>query len=403
MTIATGSGTERAVNCRASSVLPRAWPASNVYAAGGHERHGYLERISNGTDPDEALALVHPDHRASCEEIDLVNLAPDLQLAAEVTLVYRPATDEAYVLGQGLARDYREVAEDEIPGTLDLVGVNLERRHGQIKDYKSGWLRVTDAANNWQIKGGALALARAYDLDTVTGELIYVRPGQPIQRDRAEFTPSDLLLAAAELREFHARALADRAAYARGEHVEPTEGTWCRYCPSQWCCPARVGLIRAALAGDLKAPVVPADAARLRPRIKEAIKLLGALDAQIVARAAAAPIKVEDNEDGTATYLGEVVGEGNEKLAAKVAIPIAAQILKVPPEETAAFIEEVANLDVTKKALAAAIKKRVRHGEAAATERRILAEVRAAGGAVRPPTKSVELYTVPAAPGEARQ
>lgn len=394
MTITTGSGIARFMACRAFSVLPKVWHESDVYATGGQERHDYLERISNGMPAEESLELVAPEHRESCAEIDLVNLAADLRLAAEVTLVYHPPTDTARILGQGLRRDYREVAEDEVPMTLDLVGVNLERRAGTVKDYKSGWLRVTEAQSNWQILGGALALARVYDLRRVDGELIFVRPGQPVRRDAAEFTSFDFLAAAAELREAHGRAVSDRAAHARGEHVEPTEGPHCRHCPSAWSCPAKVGLIRAAMSGELAASIVPADAARMRPRIKEAIKLLQAADAQVVARAAAEPIRVERHDDGTETWLGEVIGEGNRKIDAKIGIPVAAAELKVKPEDAAAFIEQVAKIEITQSKLEDAVKARVPRGQGAATLRRVLKAIEDAGGITRPLTKSIELYTV---------
>ncbi len=392
----TGSGLGRFVGCRASSVLPKVWPASDVYSTAGQAKHSYLERISGGMAPDESLALVEQEHREVCAELDLGQLEHDLKLAAEVTLVYHPPTDTARVLGQGLARDYRGVADDEVAMTLDLTGVDAHRRRGTVKDYKGGWLHVTATPDNWQIKGGCLALARVHDLHEVDGELVFIRPGQDVRRDRATFTAFDLLAAAAELREVHARAVTDRAAYARGEHVEPTEGPWCRYCPSAWACPAKTGLIRAALAGELVAPPTPADAARLRPRLKEAIKLLAAVDAQIVARAAVEPILVERTDDGAEVWLGEVIGEGNRKIDAKIGIPIAAAELKVAPEDAAAFIEQVAKLEVTQTKLEDAIKARVPRGHGAATMRRVLKAIEDAGGVTRPVTRSVELHTLPA-------
>lgn len=395
--LATGSGLARFVYCRASSVLPRIWRAADEFATGGRERHAYLERISNGMSPEESLELVAEEHRDGCAEIPLDKLARDLRLASEVTLVYRPADNSARILGYSLDRDYRGVEDDEVPMTLDLVGVNKERRRGTVKDYKSGWQPVTAARENWQILGGALALARIYDLDEVEGELIFVRPGQDPHRDSATFKSLDLLAATIELREAHARAQRDREAYARGEHVEPSEGPHCTYCPCAWACPAKVGLIRAALGGDLRSSVVPAEAARLRPRIREAIKLLKAADAQIVARAIAEPIHVETNADGTETVLGEVVGEGNEKLDAKIVLPIAAEVLNVPPDEAGKFIEELADLEVTKTSLEKVIAARVPRGQGAATKRRILAKAKEAGGVTRPVTRTVELYTRPSA------
>ncbi len=55
---------------------------------------------------------------------------------------------------------------------------------------------------------------------------------------------------AAELRATTERTKRDRDRYSVGEHVAPTEGPWCRYCPSRDMCPAKVGLLRQALGAD---------------------------------------------------------------------------------------------------------------------------------------------------------
>lgn len=390
--IATGSSLERLVRCRASSALPRVWRESSDDAEAGTARHAYLERIANGATPDESLAQVPEAHRATCAAIDLDDLAGELRMSAEVALAYRPSTDTARVLGQGLARDYSAVAEDEIPLTVDLAGIAPDRV--EVGDYKTGWRTLPPAAVNWQMRGGALALARAFDRDEAGATLIYVRDGAVIRRDRAEFDALDLLGFAADLRRAWDRALADRES---GAHVEPTEGPWCRYCPAAQSCPAKVGLIRAALAGELSGPVTTATAAALYPRLDDAIKLLGKVKAEIVAMAAKEPILLSAAPDGTETWLGEVVGEGNERLDATIAIEAAATVLSVPPDELAAFQREVADLSVTKSALEAAAKKRAPRGKAATAMRTILDAVRTRGGASRPVKRGVEVYTVKAA------
>lgn len=394
--LSTGSAFGRFIACLAYSVLPRVWVKSSEDSEAGRARHAYLERISKGLAPEDSLALVAEEHQETCAQIDLDTLADDLQLAPEVTLAYNPGTDTGRIVGQGLDRDYSDVTLDELPMTADLVAVDLEARRGTVKDYK--YREAPPALVNWQLKGIALALARAYDLDEVDVELIFLGLGQ--RRDRAVFTASDLLLASVELREAQDRALAARAAYARGEHIEPIEGPHCKYCPCAWTCPAKTGLIRAALGGELRAPVDPSEAARLRPRIKEAIKLLTAIDDQIKERAEEQPILVERAEDGTETWLGAITEPGDEKLDAKIVIPIAARVLDVAPEDTDAFVAEVATMKLTKKALKKAISDRVLRGAGAATERLILAEATAVGGVSRPITTTVDTYTVRPSAGE---
>lgn len=393
--LATGSAFGRFLACRASSVLPRAWSTSSEDAESGLAVHAHLERLAHGVDLDESLAQAPEEHRATCAAVDVEALAGDLELAPEVTLAYHPGTDTARVVGQGLDRDYSSVAEDELPMTLDLVGVDLEARRGTVKDYKSGGgaaFHVPPAAENWQIKGGSLALARAYDLDEVDGELLFTAGGR-IRRDRAVFGATDLLLAAAEMREGFERALRDREAFARGEHIEPTTGPHCRFCPCAWSCPARVGLVRAALGGELTggARVNPADVARLWPRVKDALTQLEALREQLAEVLRAEPQRVAVHEDGTETWLGELVEPGDERLDPTIAIEAAVEVLGTDHEESQ---RELATMKVSKKKLGEFIRGQVPKGSGAAYERRVLAEIRARGGVTRPLTKSITTYTV---------
>lgn len=397
--IATGSGLERFVSCRASSVLPRVWADSSDDAARGTELHGHLERISNGTDPAESLEMVDPRHRGACEAVDLEALTEDLALSAEVALVYNPYTDTARVLGQSLDRDYSGVADDEVPLTMDLVGVDQVAGRGAVRDWKSGWARLAPTRRNWQMLGGALALARAYDLDEVDAQLIYLREGVSIRRDAAVFTAADFAIAAGELRIAASRAEADRALYAAGGHVEPTEGSWCKHCPSQWSCPAKVGLIRATMAPEgieegRQLPMTPQTAVMAWHAIKRAKPLLQQLETAIMALASVTPLLLETTPEGVEVWLGMTETKGNEKLDAEVAISVAAEFLLSDQADLAALQAELADFDVTKKRLDAAIKARVPRGKGAETTRQILAEVRRRGGASRPVGEGVKVFKV---------
>lgn len=395
--ITTGSGLERAMECRASNVLDRVWAESSTYAERGTAIHSYLQRISDGATPDESLALVDDDHRDACEGLDLDGLQLD-QLSAEVTFVIHLVTGQARILGQGLERDYAGVGPDEVPLTIDLAGADLTARRGKVADHKSGWSRRTRASDNWQIKGAAYALGAVYDLDEVDGELITHRDGRPPRRDRAVFDAADLLVARADLRELHTRTVADRAARAAGKHIEPTEGSWCRYCPCAWSCPAKIGTLRLALApSDDTYPITVADAGRALDMIAAGKKALSALETRIYAMAATAPggrLLLRVSDDGTETWLGAHEREGNEQLRADIAIDAAAKVLGVPPEDMAAFQREVAELRVTKSKLEEVAKKRSAPRKGAESMRAILADVRAAGGAVKPIRHDVGVFTV---------
>jgi hypothetical protein len=402
VSLATGSGLERFIFCRASSVLPRVWTEGTADTSRGTEAHDHLERVSNGSDPDESLDQVDPEHRAAVEALPLHELSEELSLSAEVTLVYNPRTDTARVLGQSLERDYSGVGEDEYPMTIDVAGVNVDAGHGIIRDYKTGWGRISPTRRNWQMVGNALALARAYDLDEVDAALVYLRDGAPIRRDFYKFEAADFALAAADLRTAHERALRDRETYAGSGHVEPTEGSWCKYCPSVWTCPAKIGLIRSTIQPEelearIRGPLTDEEAVKLWHALKRAKPLLKEAETKVMAIAAMRPLLLETTPEGVEVWLGNTPTKGNEKLDPATLITVAAETLYEDDAARAAALAELqtelADFEVTKKRLGVAIKKRVPKGKGAEFERVILDEVRRRGGASRSEGEAVKVYT----------
>ena len=388
--ITTGSGIERTVACRASAVLPRVWRASTSYAARGTEVHAYLERISNGMPAADSLVLVAEEHRAACEAIDLPPLAEDLALSAEVALAYNPVANTARVLGQSLERDYRSIEPDEIPLTIDVAG--LAGDTGIVRDYKTGWSKLARTRGNWQMRGAAIAIARAFDRDQVDAQLIYLREGKVAWRDRAGFDAFELAGIAAELRITHERVIADRALAAAGGYVEPTQGPWCRYCPSWSSCPAQAALVRWALTGEGdQRPIDVRDLVAALDRVREAKKALDLVEKQILANVEE-PMLVDVAPDGAETWLGKHAKPGNEKLDPTVTVDVAIDLLGVPAAERAAFAADI--YSVTKKALQAAVAKRTTPSRVAAVTEDILSAVRARGGATRSTTESVGLYQI---------
>lgn len=389
----TGSGIERTVHCAASGVLPKHYEAANVYSDGGNEKHAYCERISNGMSPAESLTLVPEEYRQACEDLDVETMG-ELQLSAEVTLVYRPETGTARILGQGLARNYDGVADDEIPTTLDLIGVDLAAHRGEVADHKFGWSKRTPAPLNWQIKGGSLALAKLYDLDEVGGTLLLHREGRPLFRDRAVFGPADLLIAADDLRRTAERVQRDRERYARGEPVPATEGSWCKYCPSFWDCPAKIGAIKAALTITDDYPITVADAGKVWALVDDGIKALKAVKTRLIAMASVQPMLLGVEPDGTELWLGSTEVEGNERLNAKVVLDAAVEVMTGMGLSGIddGFRLSASKLEVTKKGLEAAIKDRVPRGQGASTLRAVLKAAEAAGGITRPKKHEVDLY-----------
>lgn len=386
--IASGSGLERYVNCAASAVLPRIWSESSADAADrGTEAHAHLERVSGGMAPAESLARVDEAHREAVAAIDLDDLSSELAMSAEVSLAYDPTTDAARVLGQSTGRDYASVTDDEIPMTLDLVGVAPDLV--EVGDYKTGHARIARAAANWQLIGGALGASRAFDRDLAKVQLIHLRADRKPWRDRATFDALDLAGYAAELRATTERTKRDRDRHASGGHITPTEGPWCRYCPSRDLCPAKVGLLRQALGTDDNMPVTAADAGALWERIEAGEKALKHAKSKLIAMAAHDPLLLRVEDDGSTVWLGKHVKKGNESLDPAIAIDVAAKALGA--DDLAAFTREVAGLDVTKAAIERAIK--ARGMKVAKTMESILADVRARGGARRETKESIGIYT----------
>lgn len=386
--VATGSGIERAMSCDAASVLPRVWSESSTYAQRGTAIHDHLWRLAkDGLTVDESLALVAEDHRAAAATIDVDALADDLTLSPEVALAYRPADDTARLIGQGLERDYSTVALDEIPLTIDLAGKRQD--HGVVRDYKTGHRNVSRAGVNWQMVGAALAVSRAFDLDEIEAEVIYVRPGRDVYRDTAHLSGLDLAGAAAELRALMPRVERNRARLANGEHVEPTEGDWCTYCPSKWACPAKVGTLRLGLEIAAGRQIVPAgDLVRARELLRGARRAIASLEKQLE-DTLSTPVLLSTDPDGLQHWYGKHRTKGPDAIDGPIAIPAAAAHLKISIDDA----RDALTGKVTKervKQLAARVAPR---GAIAATERSLFAAIAAAGGITRPDVERVDHFT----------
>jgi hypothetical protein len=396
--IATGSGLERFMMCRASAVLHRSFDVGGSDASSrGVAVHEFLERIASGMSREESLEMVDERYRKRCESIGLEELHDVLGMSPEVSFAYDPATDSARMLGSGLGREYLAagVGPHEIPLTVDLCGIDLERRIGAVVDWKDTWGRVTRADRNWQMRGGALALSRAFDLDEVGVQLIYLRDGVPAHRDRATYTAADLAMFAAEARVRHGLALADRDTY-RSEGVEPesARGAWCHYCPSYHACSAQTALIRAALNPDefddvrRTSPIPPEAVADAWRRLRDIKRPLKMLESSLYAAAKERPVLLEIMPDGTEVWLGTTEVVGNTKLDADVARTVVREMLG---DEAA---DEIATFSVSQGRIETAIKARVARGYGASKMRAVLAEIGKRNGVHKPTKHEVDVYKI---------
>lgn len=397
--ITSGSGLERFMYCRASNVLQRTFDErDNTDATRGREIHGYLQRLGEGMTVEASLEAVDERYRDAAAEVDLEDLKDVLGLSPEMTIAYNPVTDTARVLGSGLDRQYEEAGleEDEIPVTMDVIG--LDRKDGPVRgvvvDYKTGWGRIAPTHKNWQMKGGALALARAFDLDEVVAQLIYLREGKAARRDRAVFSAADLAAIAGEARMRHALAMSDRALYVQSNITpDAVRGSWCKYCPSFFSCPGQIGLMKAMFApgGELAenpGPLGPDQIADAYRRMEELKPAWGHLKKSILAAARERPVLIQTLDNGTQLWLGLTEVVGNEKLDADITRQVVRELL----DDQAA--DEVCAFTVSKDRIATAAKKRVPKGKGASKEREIYAEIKRRRGSHRPVKHEVDVYSI---------
>src|SRR5690606_37815558 len=148
--------------CPASWALPHAEEAEpSEPSQRGTAIHAFLADVSE-RGRDAALERVPTEYRAACEVIDTDRIP--LHLGAEVTFRLDLRSDEAQEIGRNIDRStYADMDEDPwvIYGTADLVGIGSDGVV-VVYDYKTGWSEQDQAGDHWQLRGLALAAARAY-------------------------------------------------------------------------------------------------------------------------------------------------------------------------------------------------------------------------------------------------
>jgi hypothetical protein len=242
MTLPTGSGIDRAMKCIASTALPQTRSISAASTL-GTVIHDYLMNVSL-QGPDEALRKVPEEHQAACAAIDLERLktVDPKSFAAEVAYAYSIPTDSAREIGRGINRAYEGKLEPgEMAGTEDVVGITEDAV--VVYDYKSGFGHVPPAAENWQLKFGALAAARTYGKGRALVGIIRLQNGDP-WHDEAELDELDLEAAAVELRALALRVKEEESRLRDGAHPRTVTGSHCKYCPALPHCPAQTSLVR---------------------------------------------------------------------------------------------------------------------------------------------------------------
>ncbi len=149
------------------------------------------------------------------------------KLKAEVALAWSPVTDTAEVIGENIGRAYGEhQARGLLCMAADLVAISMATRVGYIGDWSTG----DGSGKGPQLRCNAFALARAFDLDSVTVEALEV-DATGVRHVCTETLDSFALAASAgEVAE--ALALVPAAQPQPGPHCSEM------YCPARATCPA---------------------------------------------------------------------------------------------------------------------------------------------------------------------
>lgn len=281
----SGSSLERVAACPTSAALPQVREESTEHADRGTAVHAFLAAVGK-VGREKALEEVPEEYRDACAAIDLDAL-PSLEgFAAEVAFAYDWQTGTAREIGRDRERDYGILGATEIPLTVDAVGF-----HGDgvvVVDWKSGRRSVTPARYNWQLRLGALAACRTYGYHRATVAIVYVRDGSRPWFDRAEFDEFDIETVADEVRAVALRVQEAAKVVKEGRAPNVTEGAHCRYCPAVRSCPAKTGLIRAAVGAPATfaeglAALMPEQVGEVWEKATAALSLLHKLRAEIEA------------------------------------------------------------------------------------------------------------------------
>ena len=183
---------------------------------------------ANGIDrpkPEEPLNLgdanewtPEADARALLTEYD------GAKIRAEVAYAYDPVDSAVRFIGRDIGRNYGALDACEIPLTVDVEIVDGQT--GIVVDWKTGRREnVTPAADNWQLRVGALAIAELHDLREVEVQLRFADG----YIDKYTYSAFALMALEGELAEAVNRPKAD-----------PQPGIHCtkEYCPIRATCPA---------------------------------------------------------------------------------------------------------------------------------------------------------------------
>jgi hypothetical protein len=353
--VITMSALPRLLSCPASAVLPSA-DIHNPWADAGTEAHEDLAELSAD---HEYASIIPPGARS------------------EVRVAYDVVTRQGRILGEGGGRDYGAARENEIAGSIDVLGADGDSV--VVIDWKTGFRDVDPARRNWQLWGYALAACRALGLESAIVRVVYT---QSRFVDEHAIDPFELAEFADRLEHLHGVVATLRAAHARGEPLRTVEGSWCRHCGCKAQCPSKVGLLTRFLGGGGASitglELTPAGAAEAYRQIVRVEQIVGDAKRRL-------NTYVDDHgpiDLGDGVHYGRYVSSGNEALDGAVTSQAIRDVLGDQAER---FEQIAVERSTSKAAIARAAKEIAPKARGAATRLAgaVIERVRELGGTRR--------------------
>lgn len=225
----SASNLERIRECPGSESLPHVDTPSDL-AERGTAMHVFLANSISGR---PLLNGVPAEHHDFCDAIDTTRLPKVGSYLAEMAFAFNVFDRTVRPIEPRHEGGYSDLKHGDIPVTIDAHG--LTETAVSVGDWKGAWSKATRAADNLQIRLGALCAARFYGKDEAIVWIARVGEDGP-RYDMAELTAIDLDAFESELVDIWHAAQGSKK-FAEGEH--------CRYCPAFDFCPVKFALAQA--------------------------------------------------------------------------------------------------------------------------------------------------------------
>jgi hypothetical protein len=397
----TFSKAPRAIQCLGSTVQPRVLEAEiGAPAEEGHAIHAFFGAAAR-LGRDAALDMVPEVYREICAAFELERL-PTVnaeRYSHEVAMAYDALNDRARIIGYDVGRNYGELADGEIPGSLDVLGVTDDGEGVVLGDYKSGRVPVPPPKKNWQLKIGAVAAARRFQARYAIVQIIHTRKGMKPWSETARLDAFDLDEAAEQLRDLVLRrkqlvkSYLQRGFAGLGDSL--VRGDECRYCPSAPFCPAMASYVWAAVGDplafqrELVPLITPEQLGQAKASLGQLKGVVKQLEEQIKSCASVRPAVMPSGR-----FYGPVAQADDEidgLIAFRVMKEWFGSLLKDDPkadEKADAAARVAVSVETSMEAIDRALKPIAARGARAAMVREALARIKFAGG-IKPGTKTV--------------